>query len=162
MFSKISSCPPKTMKQQLFIAGGSGTCTVLKLLPVTCMNQRAGGQAKGSEHSHLACAGKGEQAGTQQPRATDFYVAIFLFGKRNFLPELRWKPLRQQLSRAHNCDRQRCAELCARRTTTSTLKISEPFPSAIITFYHPLSPEPSSVVDTPGLSWCRIKGACRL
>lgn len=88
---KISLFLPQPMEQQPFTPEGLGTClgTVLKLLPITYVNQLAEGSAKVSECARFAYAEKGERLGTLQPHATDFDVSIFLFGKRNFLPGLR-------------------------------------------------------------------------
>lgn len=117
MFFKISLFSPKPTKQQLFIAGGSGICPVLKLLPVTCMNQLAGDRAKGYEHSHFACAEKGEQAATQQPRATDFLCFnLFLWEKKLSA----WAQVK--------------VPQIAAVLGSSMLKMSEPFPLAMITF----------------------------
>lgn len=147
------------MEQQPFTPEGLGTClgTVLKLLPITYVNQLAEGSAKVSECARFAYAEKGERLGTLQPHATDFDVSIFLFGKRNFLPGLRWKSSRQQLSWA-------CTPWLAPLRRALCLWQNGKYVENELAFsfsnHHFLTSFTSWAQQchgTPGLFWCRIK-----
>lgn len=85
------------MKQQTFISGGPGTWvgTILKLLPITDVNQ-IHKLDKGISYASFAHAEKRERLSTLWPYVTHFYVSAILFGKINFLHELRWTSSRQQ------------------------------------------------------------------
>ena len=105
----------------------------------------------------FACAEEGEKLGTLQPHPTHFCTSVFFFGKRTFLPGLRWKSSRQQLSWA-------CtpwlAALCRALCLWQNRKYVENELAFSLGSHHFLMPFTSwdqQCYGTPGLSWCRIR-----